>query len=213
MRNLPFVSFLLVALLIAGVSCGKKLYSETRNPERALTGSEWRTPVPSDTTLIYKTGVDAYGRYISGLLIIKSSDSDDYRLVFTTEMGMKLFDFEFREDKFLVHYCFDKLNKKPVIRLLEKDFSMMLFRDVRDQKVKVSAVEGLVRYLMKRDDELWRISIDPDSRTPVSLESLSPKGKDKRVIKYVYRGEPCPSEIHIDHANLDLKMRLDLLKR
>lgn len=210
MRNLVSSSFCLLVLLTA--ACSRKLYPETQGQEIVLSADEFSKPVPADTTLIYKTGVDAYGRYLSGLLIIKSYNGDDYRLVFTTEMGMKLFDFEFKDNKFHVHYCFDKLNKKPVIRLLEKDFSMMLCRNIYESKARIVDTNS---YLLEqpRAKELWKIVSRADSRLAESIYSLNPEGKTKCFIKYVYREGQCPDMIHIGHENLDLKMQLELLKR
>lgn len=210
MRNLVSGSFCLLVLLAA--ACSRKLYPEAQGQEIILSADEFSKPVPADTTLIYKTGVDAYGRYLSGLLIIKSYNGDDYRLVFTTEMGMKLFDFEFKDNKFHVHYCFDKLNKKPVIRLLEKDFSMMLCRNAYGAKARIVDTKS---YLLEqpRTKELWKIVPRTDSRSAESIHSLNPEGKPKCFIKYVYREGQCPDMIYIEHENLNLKMQLELLKR
>lgn len=210
MKNL--VSGSLCLLVLFTTACSKKLYTEIQGQEVLLSAEEFIKPVSDDTTLIYKTGVDAYGRYLSGLLIIRSYDSDNYRLVFTTEMGMKLFDFEFKDNKFHVHYCFDKLNKRPVIRLLEKDFSMMLLRNTYTFNAKILDKKSYLSEQVQ-DKEYWKIVVDADTRIVKNMYSQSPEGKIKCAINYLYLEEPCPYKIFIEHQNLDLKMQLELLKR
>ena len=43
---------------------------------------------------LYKTEVNLYGNKFGGLLLIKAMQDSSYRIVFTTETGIKLFDFE-----------------------------------------------------------------------------------------------------------------------
>ena len=46
-------------------------------------------------SFLFKTNITVYGKDYSGLLVTKQMSPQDYRVIFTTELGMKLFDFEF----------------------------------------------------------------------------------------------------------------------
>jgi hypothetical protein len=208
MRNLILSSIVLSLLLC---SCSKDLFKKSTSDLVQIHQSDLIKPIADDTSVIYKTAVNAYGRYLSGLLIIKSYSNDDYRMVFTTETGVKLFDFEFKKDEFFVHYCMDMLNKKPVINLLRNDFSLMLARSFVDKPVKKTTQDGLEYHFLKNDNELW--FINPIGKSITNIKSTSLKGKTKLLITYSYNNSTIPSQIILVHKNLNLDMKLDMLIR
>lgn len=54
-------------------------------------------------------------------------ESDHYRVVFLTEIGIKLFDMEFSADSAAkVHYMMEAMNKKALINTLSRDISLVL---------------------------------------------------------------------------------------
>ena len=90
MKNFLLSSF--IVLLISGCSLGHygKLKS-TLKPESValhpLFGENFNS-------FLFKTNIRVYGKDFSGLLVTKQMQPNDYRVIFTTELGMKLFDFE-----------------------------------------------------------------------------------------------------------------------
>ena len=90
MRN-----FLLSSVFILLVCCQtNKVFDSSSQP---LTDLKKRFNIPftsTTTSYLYKTGANIYGHYLSGLLLIKPAANDDYRIVFTNEVGVKFFDFE-----------------------------------------------------------------------------------------------------------------------
>lgn len=210
MRNFLFGNLFLACILFFS-SCKKDYYASLVGQEQKVMVSDLQKPIPADTTCIYKTGVDAYGQYLSGLLIIKSLKEDNYRLVFTTEMGLKLFDFEFKDEEFVVHYCMEKLNKKPVLNLLEKDFSLMLAREVLgDKEVKKVQNQDKIEYHWKAENEIRTYYTFQSGRT-YAVIARSPKGNVKVSIDY-QSGALIPENVKLVHKNLNLKMKLKLLK-
>src|SRR6187200_1732055 len=72
---------------------------------------------PAFNVALYKTEVDVVGNHLSGLLLIKKMPDSSTRMVFSNEMGLKFFDFEFTTDgNFKVYFIMKKMNKKPVIK-------------------------------------------------------------------------------------------------
>jgi Tfp pilus tip-associated adhesin PilY1 len=68
---------------------------------------------PAFTVALYNTTVDVMGNHLSGLLLIKKMPDSSTRMVFSNEMGLGFFDFEFAADgTFKVHSIMKKLNKK-----------------------------------------------------------------------------------------------------
>ncbi|RAJ02604.1 hypothetical protein LX64_03624 [Chitinophaga skermanii] len=78
---------------------------------------------------LYNTQVDVLNNHFSGLLFYKRMPDSSMRIVFANEMGFKFFDFEFSKDgRFTKYYIIPKMDKKAVIKTLQKDFSMILMQ-------------------------------------------------------------------------------------
>jgi hypothetical protein len=60
-------------------------------------------------------------------MVIKPFTINSYRVLFITEIGIKIFDMEFNKNgDFRLHYCLDALNRKLVIKILKNDIGLML---------------------------------------------------------------------------------------
>ena len=91
---------------------------------------------PEFKTVLFNTSVDVMGNHLSGLLLMKNMPDGSTRVVFTNEMGLTLFDFEFFENEFRALHCIKKLNKPVVLRALRKDIGMILQAGYQYQKVQ-----------------------------------------------------------------------------
>jgi hypothetical protein len=75
----------------------------------------------------FTASIDVIGKHMSGLLFIKRMDDGSSRVVFTNEMGVQFFDFEFgTSGQFKAIKVIPQLNKKAVITTLRKDFELLL---------------------------------------------------------------------------------------
>lgn len=84
---------------------------------------------PNIKSVLFNTQVDILNHHLSGLLLMKQLNNDTTRIVFTNEMGLKYFDFEFTSNDFNVIYCMKKLNRKIVIKQLQKIFNLVLMNN------------------------------------------------------------------------------------
>jgi hypothetical protein len=76
---------------------------------------------------LFNTKIDLLNNHFSGLMVVKPVSTDNYRVVFITETGLKIFDMEFFPDKEVkVHYVMDAMNKKALIKTLSSDISLVL---------------------------------------------------------------------------------------
>lgn len=73
----------------------------------------------------YKASIDVLKNHLTGLLIVKQTDSVTTHIVFVTELGMKMFDFEARDHVLKAVYVFEPLNKPALINALLRNFSNM----------------------------------------------------------------------------------------
>lgn len=75
---------------------------------------------------VYKAGIAVFDKHFGGLLILKKTAENTHRVVFTTEMGNKIFDFSFQENEFTINFIQDELNRKPLLKTLEQDFRALV---------------------------------------------------------------------------------------
>lgn len=106
---------------------------------------------PAFKSDLYKATVDVMGNHLSGLLLIKKMPDSSTRLVFSNEMGLTFFDFEFAANgAFKVHSIINKLDKNSVIKTLQHDFELVLMQNMSCPKssVKSSGPQGSVNDLV-----------------------------------------------------------------
>ena len=134
MKNLLLSSF--IALLLASCSLGhygklvqNKNASEKRTSPKPIFGDNFNS-------FLFKTNITVYGKDFSGLLVTKQMSPKDYRVIFTTELGMKLFDFEFKDTAFTLHYCVPQFNKPKLLKVIQKDIETLLMNNLSVKKTE-----------------------------------------------------------------------------
>ena len=86
---------------------------------------------PDFNHVMYKTSVDVVGKHLSGILLFKNMPDSSTRIVFLSETGFSFFDFGFGTDSgFRVYQITPQMNKKAFIKLLRKDFELLLFSNM-----------------------------------------------------------------------------------
>lgn len=117
---------LLLSSLIFLLSCSKT----TTNSLQVGTGNVCLQALkPNINFVLFNTQVDILNHHLSGLLLMKQLNNDTTRIVFTNEMGLKYFDFEFTSNDFKVIYCIKKLNRKILLKQLQKIFNLVLMNN------------------------------------------------------------------------------------
>lgn len=71
---------------------------------------------------------------LSGILLLKTMEDNSTRAVFQNEMGLNYFDFQWdANNQFSVLTILDKMNQPPLIKSLQKDFEIILFKNEIDK--------------------------------------------------------------------------------
>ena len=119
MRSLFFASIILV-IIFSGCASVK--------PKNLRPAEELSAPVVNVNfeKVLFKATMEIRGTQITGLLFIKKMPDSEYRIVFSNEFGMTYFDLELQSDSFNVIYCFEPMNKKMLLSLLESDFRLLI---------------------------------------------------------------------------------------
>ncbi len=88
--------------------------------------------------ILYQTEIEVYGRYFTGLFVIKPIGEREYRAVFMSEMGVKFFELSFRKDVFELDHRFEKMDRSMVNTRIRKDLRLLLMPTIADQRTGTS---------------------------------------------------------------------------
>jgi len=204
------IQFLVIncVLAIILVSCG----SVTKNytPKR-LDKTSYEVPYFSDskTDYVYKTNISVYGNELSGIFIAKKINDTTHRIVFTTEFGNKLMDFEISDNSFKVNSIVSELDRKILINTLKEDFRLLLKKEYLIQEQFENDSDNIYKSKDgKRDNYLFI------SKKNHKLEKVvhSSQTKEKFTLTFSSENNIFAEKIQILHQNIKLKIELNYFK-
>lgn len=216
MKNLLLSSFIAVTL----AACTFGHYGRLKPATNAAEVTELQPhSVFGDNfnSFLFKTNITLYGNDFSGLLVTKQMAPRDYRVIFTTELGMKLFDFEFRDSKdsaFTLHYCVPQFNRPKLLNVIREDIQTLLMNDVKNKKFDdLQDPEGVhLVYKSTQDKRDYYYFMDRTSGHLISIEKAKKRIKKTLFTLSDYTND-FPNHILIRHYDLKLKIELNLLKK
>lgn len=159
---------------------------------------------------VYKAKIQLYGKNFGGILIIKKLGFENHRVVFTTEFGSKLFDFQFEGDTFTKHFVVEDLDKKFIINILRKDFTLLV-----NESAKVLAVYEAKNQKVYKTQSRKRLNfyfVDDASEKLHKIVNTS-KTKEKMEIGFISSEENIADIIIIKHNNIKLTIDLEKFKK
>lgn len=163
----------------------------------------------SDTDYVYKANISVYGNELTGIFIAKKINETTHRVVFTTEFGNKLLDFEISENDFKVNSIAEELDRKILINTLKNDFRLLLrkqylieeqFENAKD-KVYKSREGNMYNFLFVSKTNKKQYKIVHSSRT-----------KEKISISFDSENDIFAERIILQHRNIKLKIELNYLQ-
>lgn len=204
------IQFLLINCFLAVVlvSCG----SVTKNyTPKKLEKTTYEVPYFADSKAdyVYKTNITVYGHELSGIFIAKKINDTTHRVVFTTEFGNKLMDFEISDKTFKVNSIVSELDRKILINTLEEDFRLLLKKDFLIQEQFENESYNIYKSEDgKRDNYLFV------SKKDQKLEKVirSSKAKEKITITFTLENDIFVKKVVILHQNIKLKIELNYFK-
>lgn len=199
--------FLLISLLsVFAVSC--KTYQIENAVKRNLTVSEYKNSYFSDPEkdYVYKAHIEVYGKQLSGIFIAKRISEAVHRVVFTTDFGNTLLDFELSETDFKVNYIQDDLDRKVIVNTLRDDFRLLLKVDHQVQEVFEN--EDCMIYKSADKDRYNYFFEDKEDKRLVQVINAS-KSKKKVIIGFDSKNTIFAEDIIIQHKNIKLTITLN----
>lgn len=203
-------SLWLISLVVAMQGCAPSPYSNLT--ASAVNSSCLEKFRPEITSVLYNTHINVVGKHLSGLLIFKKMEDQSTRVVFSNEMGVKFFDFEFKQDGFKVIYCMDKLNKKPVIRQLRKDIGVLLFHEVNISNAKTKSSPDELYFGFKKGKEYDYYITSQDCNELKRIENATSK-KKKIITNLTAYKKGMPDSVYISHENFEFNISLKQIER
>jgi hypothetical protein len=190
------------------VSCGSVAKDFT---PKKLEKTTYEVPYFSDPKIdyVYKTNITVYGNEISGIFIAKKINDSIHRVVFTTEFGNKLLDFEISEKSFKVNSIVSELDRKILINTLKEDFRLLL-----QKEHTISAVFEKDGFEIYKSNDHNRDNYLFVSRTSNKLEKIVRASKTKEKFTLLFNSENniFADKIQIIHQNIKLQIVLQYLK-
>lgn len=204
------IQFLLINCLVALVlvSCG----SVTKNyTPKKLDKTSYQIPYFTDskTDYVYKTNITVYGHEISGIFIAKKINDTTHRIVFTTEFGNKLLDFEIAEKTFKVNSIVSELDRKILINTLTEDFRLLLKSEYLIQEQFENESYNIYKSADGNRDNYLFISKNGSKFEKVINAS---KTKEKITLLFSSENNIFAEKIQIIHQNIKLKIELNYFK-
>lgn len=132
---------------------------------------------------LYRATMDISKHHLSGFIFIKKNSDTSYRILFSNEFGMQIFDFEFLENEFIVHYCFPSLDQKSLLKLLDNDFRILLFSNLGIKKITEhkSGNKEYLSYKIKSKTGKWIYRTSCESRKILSIWSIGKTFSKTRI--------------------------------
>lgn len=186
MRQLPkhylYLSSCLLILLIS--SCKISKYKFKNCDEVVLTEQVISPIIKPQQPLKYKATIDVLKNHLSGLLIVKQTDSATTHFVFVTELGMKMFDFSYTNNSMNADFVFEPLNKPKLIQSLLHNFENMFLLNA----INKNACENNRRIQLINDKtKNFYTGYDTDNNAiDLKLQEVFYKKKRTSKIDYVY---------------------------
>ncbi|MCV9932257.1 hypothetical protein OIU80_08175 [Flavobacterium sp. LS1R47] len=190
-------------------SCGQKI---TRNyTPKPLEKTSYEAPYFSSPEIdyVYKANITVYGHELSGIFIAKKINDTTHRVVFTTEFGNKLLDFEISEASFKVNSIVSELDRKILISTLKKDFRLLLRKDYLIEKQFEDQTNTI--YQSKDDKQYNFIFLSKDNQKLEKVIHAS-QTKEKITILFSSENNNFAEKIEILHQNIKLKIELNYFK-
>lgn len=199
------IRFSIISLLVF-TSCAVKTVKDFDKME--VTSQVYKIPYFSDKNedYVYKASISVYGNDFGGIFIVKKTNENTHRAVFTTEFGNTLFDFEISGNDFKVNHIIEELDRKILINTLKRDFMLLLKEDF---KVAEQYENENFKVYKSPDSKRFNYIFINKSDGKFSKLIHSTTSKEKINIEYLSENNTLADKIIIQHKNIKLRIELN----
>ncbi len=168
---------------------------------------------PAFGVALYSTTVDVSGNHLSGLLLVKKLPDSSTRMVFSNEMGLSFFDFEFSADgNFKVYSIIKKMNRKAVIKTLRHNFELVLMNRLDHSGASVRSRDGQLYFIFPQEKGYHYFVTNESGTELLRMERASNKKVIVEAVMKNYRNG-IPDTIGISHKTFEFNIGLKRIER
>jgi len=209
MRNFLYLNTFLILLLTACVPVKKSQFSASPNdPEKAPV---WHSPfIDGFEKGLFRTSMHIADKHLTGISIIKRTSDSSFHFIFANEIGMTYFDMEIYKKSFRPDYIFEPINKKAFLKILQENFSIMLYSRSERKPVRafIEKASGEEVYLyLGQNLYVW---IDRKQNNLVRLAGWT-NYFDAAIIKFSEYTNGFPGEIQVENPKINMVITFNLI--
>jgi hypothetical protein len=211
-RCLRSSSFCILVFVL--FSCGKPYTRLEYHPIKDNSAFRYK---PVFEKQLYRCVVDGHFLFkkfhLSGLLFFKKLEDKSTRVVFQNEMGISLFDFEWdKNDSFKVNQVIPQLDKPAVLKILEKDLSLLMMKRL-EESTEVAAEKDNVDYSRFTLNKGYAYYISEKGE----LKQIENTGKKKSVTSITINGKrlatAMPDSVFFKHHKAHFSIQLNHIEQ
>ncbi|MRI00818.1 hypothetical protein GH721_09795 [Kriegella sp. EG-1] len=199
--------FLLISLVLLVVSCAS--YPKKKKFKQASKAKfEIENPYFANASLdyVYKADIKVLKKSFSGIFIVKKLNNQHHRIVFTTEMGNKLFDFEFLNETFKINHILPEMDKKILINILKHDFFALIKQNPFSEKQFFKGNSKMFQSELLKKNYYYFFENEKLNKIVRTYN-----GKEKVTFLFSGNSDNIVSRINIQHSNIKLNIYLKKL--
>lgn len=200
----------LISLLFFFCACSKQQYSflqSTTEDKSCIAHLK-----PEFSSVLYNAKIDVVGKHLSGLLLFKTMPDSSKRVVFSNEMGVKFFDFEYAKTGFKVQYVIKQLDRKAAIRQLKEDIGYLIMNDINLSSAELKKSDNQLYFGFAGRKSITYYITDLNCLKVGRIENAS-KRKKKIIIDLNGNNAGMPDSINIAHQLFNFNINLKQIIR
>jgi len=180
MLNYRIIFLLLSSFLLS--SCAYRQLASYKKQKRLLiTQSELEPVISPGAAVKYKAAIDVLNKHFTGLIVLKQTDGQTRHLVFVTELGMRMFDFEMKGDSITPVFVFEALNKPKLVAALVRNFKTILLIQWFNKNADVIVKSGKEALHLK-EDKHHLFLFKNENKYAVKLQVFNKHKKETKTI-------------------------------
>jgi hypothetical protein len=152
--------------------------------------------------------------HFSGLMVAKETGKDTFRVVMITEVGLKLFDFEFVPDEPMkIHYIIDAMDRRILVKTLSDDIGMILMHPAlgtNDPKILYDK-KGRIIYRFTDHCKKTYYFHTEDSAVPNYAQRIKGISR-KATVEFFGSSLDGLDSVKLAHDNISLNIQLSRIK-
>ena len=214
MKNLILISFLAILFSGCHISLCHSWYKDKGGEVKRNLNSYFSNP---DSSYLYLAEIRFLKNYYSGIVVIKPQNEDLHRVVFMTEMGVKIFDYEIsnpieKRDFYKIHYILEPLSRKIIKKTFANDFGSLLLNPKKSNRTIYTNKSGeqIVKIKNRSKRYFYVFTKDSEKFNKIQIEKCLQK---KAELVFWGEDNAQPDSVQINHIGLKLNYTFRKLKQ